>query len=743
MAPLSGIRVIEWAALPAASYAARLLADFGAEVILAGPVAGRGTDDFAFLHFGKQATDAALPDLLPGADVLVTSRAPNEALVHPGLVVADISWFGRTGPYAGFAGADLVARALAGLVQPIGPAEGPPLVAPDFQALAMGGTTGAVAILAALMARRRGAAGRVLELSIHEACIAYAELQTADSLARGTVLARQGVNRFWPTFPVGIHRARDGWLGVTLITPAQWRGFCRLAGLDDLADDPDLATVHERVERAAELEARFVPKLLERSTAEWFALALAHRLPIVPVPDMEGVLADAEFRARGAIVPVQDGTRCLEAPGNPWRLTRTPPRRGGAVPAPGGPPPALRAPVPSGTADGRPMLAGLRVVDLSMGWAGPLASRLLADLGAEVIKIEACQYPDWWRGVDFRPHVLEQRLYEKTGRFNALNRNKRGITLDLTRPEGVAAARALVAGADAVVENYAAGVLAKLGLDWAALSAVNPGLVMLSMCAFGDSSARRELRAYGSTLEHASGLPTLAGRAGDPPVMGHIAFGDATGGLNGAAALLVALLHRQATGEGQHIDLSQVECMLPMAAPALMAASAGRSWPRDGNRHPAHRPHGIFRCAGDDAWIAVACTDDVMRARLATLAGAATEAALDAWTAGRSPADAMAGLQAVGIAAGIALPPLALFDDPHLAARGFWQRLDRPFIGAFPQSSLPFREAAQPYPIATPAPTLGQHTEDVLRDILAYADDRIAGLKAAGIIGTEVMPARS
>ncbi len=742
MAPLSGIRVVEWAALPAASYAARLLADFGAEVILAGPAPGRGTHQFAFLHFGKQATDIGLSALLPGADVLVTSEPPDPALLHPGLVVADMSWFGRTGPYAGFAGADLVARALAGLVQPIGPAEGPPLVAPDFQALAMGGVTGAVAILAALMARRRGATGRVLDLSIHESCIAYAELQTADSLARGTVLPRQGINRFWPTFPVGIHRARDGWLGVTLITPAQWRGFCRLAGLDDLAEDPNLATVHERVERAAELETRFVPKLLERTTAEWFALALEHRLPIVPVPDMAGVLEDAELRARGAIVPIEDRARRLEAPGNPWHLTRTPPRRGGSVPSPGGPPPVPRPPVPPGTEDGRPMLAGLRIVDLSMGWAGPLASRLLADLGAEVIKIEACQYPDWWRGVDFRPHVLEQRLYEKTGRFNALNRNKRGITLDLTRPEGVAAARALVAGADAVVENYAAGVLAKLGLDWAALSAVNPGLVMLSMCAFGDSSARRELRAYGSTLEHASGLPMLAGRPDDPPVMGHIAFGDATGGLNGAAALLVALLHRQSTGEGQHIDLSQVECMLPMAAPALMAASAGRAWPRDGNRHPAHVPHGLFRCAGDDAWIAVACIDDAMRARLAALAGAATEAALEAWTLARDPAEAMAGLQAAGIAAGIALPPLALFDDPHLAARGFWQRLDRPFIGTFPQSSLPFREGGAPYPITRPAPTLGQHTTEVLRHALGYTEARLAGLAASGIIGTEVIPAR-
>ena len=229
------------------------------------------------------------------------------------------------------------------------------------------------------------------------------------------------------------------------------------------------------------------------------------------------------------------------------------------------------------------------------------------------MKIEACQYPDWWRGIDFREAVLRERLYEKAGRFNALNRNKRGVTLDLTTPEGVVALKALVAGADAVVENYAAGVLEKLGLDYPRLREVNPSLVMLSMCAFGAQGPWRDCRAYGSTLEHASGLPSLAGRPDDPPVMGHIAFGDATGGLNGAVALLIALLHREATGEGQHIDLAQVECMMPMAAPAMLVCSATGAAPsRTGNRHLDFVPHGIFPTAGEDGWVAVAVSDDAM-----------------------------------------------------------------------------------------------------------------------------------
>ena len=777
---LSSYRVIEVAALPAASYAARIFADFGAEVILLEPPGGNAgrcaapvidTPEglvgapFAFLHAGKHSLAAGLTaELLTGADVLITSDPALDVAglraAHPGLVVADISWFGRSGPYAGFAGADVVCRALAGLVHLVGPAEGPPLVAPDFQAVTMGGLAAAIGILGALMARRRGDRGHALEVSIHEACIAYAELNTSDAFTRKAGQTREGINRFWPTYPVGIYPARDGWLGVTVVTPAQWAGFCAMLGLDDLDADPGLVTGLERTPHAARLEARFLPKLLERDVADWFAEALRRRLPIVPVPEMAATLANAELRARGAIIPLEVGGRDVLGAGSPLRLTRSPPVRRAVVPRLGSARPCQREAVAPGRATGRPLLAGLRIVDLSMGWAGPLAARFMGDMGADIVKIEACQYPDWWRGVDFRPHVLAERLYEKSGRFNALNRNKRGVTLDLTTPEGMAAAKALVAGADAVIENYAAGVLGKLGLDYAALSQVNPDIVMLSMCAFGASSQWRECRAYGSTLEHGSGLPHLAGRPGDPPTMGHIAFGDATGGLNGAAALLVALLHREKTGEGQHIDLSQVECMLPMAGPALLGQSAGVAPVRAGNRHADMAPHGIFGCAGADAWIAVAIRDDAMWRRCAAVIGREDlaahgtlaarrahedelEAAIEAWTRRHEAGAAMAALQAAGVAAGAAVTPYALFDDPHLAARGFWHYLDRPFTGPFPQSALPFRENGTAFPILTPAPTLGQHTACVLSDLLGYDTATLDDLAQRGITGTEAMPPRT
>jgi len=178
----------------------------------------------------------------------------------------------------------------------------------------------------------------------------------------------------------------------------------------------------------------------------------------------------------------------------------------------------------------------------------------------------------------------------------------------------LAKAKALVKDADAVIENYSAEVLRKFGLDYAELARVNPSLVMVSMAAFGSTGPWKETRAYGSTLEQGSGLPSVAGRPDDPPMMNHLAFGDAVGGLNACSALLIALLHRKRTGEGQFIDLSQVQCMLPFtAAWAIEQSATGRVRPRAGNRHPLFVPHGIFASAGTDKWISIAATQGMCR----------------------------------------------------------------------------------------------------------------------------------
>jgi crotonobetainyl-CoA:carnitine CoA-transferase CaiB-like acyl-CoA transferase len=784
---LAGIRVVELGQGAGLAYAGKLFADLGAEVTKQEPPGGDklrhlpplaevapGEQEsawFAWLNTNKRAmtaTPARIAAQLAAADVLLDGRPvadqhDHAALraAHPALHIVSLSWFGLSGPYRDFAATDATLRALSGLVRNTGPVEQPALM-PEYQGFAPHGLAAFTAACAALWS---GDGGRMFEISAHDANTVIAEYQAVITFAPGPPEARRGINRWHPTFPMGCYECAEGWLGITILTPDQWRNWCELIGQPDLATEPRFATSPQRLEAADELDAIHGPILRTRPAAEWFAEGLRRRLPLVAVPGMADLLAQQVLRDRGAFVPVHLGAARFTAPRLPLHLNATPPAAGGSAPRAGAddamplPEPRPRAPSP---ATGLP-LAGLRIVDMAMGWAGPLATRQMADLGAEVIKIEGRAYPDWWRGHDYSDQAIRDHVHETRLNFNALNRNKTGITLDLTRPEGADLARRLVATADAVVENYSQGVLPKLGLDYPALRRIKPDLVMVTMPAYAAGTAWAELRAYGSTLEQGSGLPSLAGAPGWPPTMSHVAGGDPNGGFNAAAALLAALVHKQRTGQGQLIDLSQVECMLPLVASGVIHQSLhGTAPPRWGRRHPLFVPHGVFRCAGIDSWLVIAVTDDAAFHRLcrvlarpdlgddASLATAPgrrlreeeLEAAITLWTESRPADDAMAALQSAGIAAGVARG----FNDmitaePHLRARGFWQSIDRPFLGHHWQPTPSFRENAQPYAIRAPAPTLGQSTRDVLARILSLSDAVLDRLESERIIGQAPIPA--
>ncbi|WP_426435297.1 CaiB/BaiF CoA transferase family protein [Bradyrhizobium genosp. P] len=796
MGALSHLRIVEIGSAAATSYCARLFADFGADVQKIEPPQGdplRRTAPltlsgqsawFAFLNFNKSSValdrndpDAAsrLRDLIVACDILLDGRGLDAAdcpaidldvikQVNPGLIHLDVSWFGDRGPYAHFAATDSTIRALTGLVKLVGPEDGPPMHAPDFQTGILGGLWGFIPASSSVIGRMQDGRGRASHLSIFEASIAVTEYIMFEAFQRGDIMRRIGVNRFWPTFPVGIYETKQGWLGVTTVTPAQWRAFCEMLGLTDLRDDPALVMGVDRLQHVGMIEAKILPRLKQRTAQEWFAEGLRRKIPIVPVPEIPDLIADEEKCARGAIVPIAVGDETGFTAGTMQRLMGTPPLRGGRVPGIGeqqAPRDAApHAPVPKPAAANRLPLEGIRVIDFSMGWAGPICTRTLADLGADVIKIEAIQYPDWWRGVDRRPAYVLEQMYEKSVRYCIMNRNKRGITLDLTRPKGLELAKRLLADADLVVDNYSVEVLPKLGLGYDVLSRINPKLVMMSMSAFGAGSSNRDCRAYGSTLEQGSGLPSVIGDAGGPPVMSHTAFGDAVGGLNGCAAVLTALIHAKLTGQGQFIDLAQIECMMPFAAPWIVAHSIdGKEPVKYGNRHPDFVPHGCFRCQGEDNWIVVAVSDDAMWPKLARLIGRADwasdekfncaagrraieaeiESAITAWTSTRDPEAAMAALQASGVASGVARLPIDLLRDPQLHARGFIQEIDRAFIGKHPQPSMPFREGTEPFAIRSVPPTLGEHNREILGGMLGLSDIELEELAREGIIGTEML----
>ena len=394
-------------------------------------------------------------------------------------------------------------------------------------------------------------------------------------------------------------------------------------------------------------------------------------------------------------------------------------------------------------------LRGIRIIDLSMGWAGPLACRQLADMGADVIKVESCERFDWWRSWEATPEWIEDDGAEKSSAFNMVNRNKRAITLDLEDPSGREILLRLVESAHAVVENFSGAVLPKLNLSYDVFKSVNDKIILMSMPAFGSTGPWANFRAYGSTVEQASGLPHLNGLEQDPPTMQHVAFGDAVGGLNGAAALLVALRYQARSGEGQFVDVSQVEGLFPLGAHGIMAYAATQSLPsRTGNRRDGASPHGVYQCAGADDWLVIQIFNDAQWQALRTVAAPnldefddrfADPEELDryiaSWTAHQNAQELMYRLQSLRIPAAATNKASTLLNDPHLQAQNHWQWMDRAVVGNQPNPSPPFRANGRAVQIRSPAPTLGQHNHEVLVGELGISQQQYEQLIERGTIG--------
>lgn len=802
--PLDGLRVVELGSGDALAYCGKQFSDFGAEVIKVEPPGGDSSRalgvqvdtgggrhesaHFAWLNTNKQSVIADLGEasgakrvrsLLGTADLLLDGRHPDEiaasSLSHaslqqsdPGLAITAISWFGDTGPYSRYQPTDAVVRSLAGLVKLIGAVEGPPMLGRDGQAAVFGGLTAFIPSVAALFSREAGA--RRYRTSVYEALLQVSEFDTAIALEFGFSRVRSGINIFGRGFPSGTWETADGILGVTVATPAQWTGWCRIIGKPELAREAKYSKGLDRFVHAAELKQIFAPILKTRTANEWFELGIEYRVPLAVVPNMRELLAQPFHRERGSFGTVRIGSAEFEGPVLPQTLLRTPPRPNGPAPLAGEHdgaqlPARMRVAKGAVAADAALPLQGVRIVDLTMGWAGPSATRQLADLGADVIKVESIQYPDWFRGTDTRPPYHEEKTYEKTHWIQVMNRNKRGITLDLTSDEGRLLLTRLLQTANAVIDNYAADVLPRLGFGPEAMLEINPKLVVVTMPAFGMTGPWANGRAYGSTLEQASGLPTVQGFEHDPPSMSHIAYGDPIGGLNGATSLLLGLMHQRNTGEGQHIDLSQVQCVLPMAAPSIVEQSAtGTTTPRIGNRHQHYVPQGCFPALGEDQWITISVRNDddwqalckAMRRpdlaadpQLKTAQGRRRhedmiEAEIAKWTSIVRPDSAMVKLQALGVPAGIAKVPMDLAHDPHLLAVGHWQAVDKDFVGPhlLPLNAWREGDAERPPPVRSLAPTLGRDNHDVLREVLGLSDAELKVLQEREVIGTVALPPR-
>ena len=402
----------------------------------------------------------------------------------------------------------------------------------------------------------------------------------------------------------------------------------------------------------------------------------------------------------------------------------------------------------------RAPLAGVRVADFTWVWAGPFCTLQLAHLGAEVIRVETATRLCVTRLLPPFPRN-ERPTPDSSGYFNQYNQGKHSITLDLKHPEGVDVAKRLCAHSDVVVENFAAGVMDRMGLGYDILRGQKPDVVMIALSGYGATGPDHDKVSYGPAQVPLSGLSSVTGYRGFPPMHVGVSYGDPTGGLHGAVAVLAALLHRARTGQGQYIDLSQWETTMAVLPDAIVDWTANRRQPpRDGNRDPQMAPHGIFPAAGEQRWVAIAIEDDAAWGRFATAIGQpglATdprfaslaarkwneddlEPIVAAWTAARTPEEVTATLQTVAVPAFTVMSNRDLADDAHLAARGFFVDLKHPVVGVRRHLGVPWRMSESDCHVRRPAPCLGADTERVLSEICGYSADEIARLRGANVL---------
>ena len=400
-------------------------------------------------------------------------------------------------------------------------------------------------------------------------------------------------------------------------------------------------------------------------------------------------------------------------------------------------------------------LDGIRVVDFTVAVAGPIASSALADLGAEVIKVEELTRGQNLRGDMPQREGAPDRPWNRLSTFNELNRGKLSLALDVARPEGREVFLRLVGVSDVVVENWSPRVVGNLGIDYAAARRAREEIIYISMPAFGKTGPYADMRSYGPGIDAMSGLSHLTGYVDGPPLKPGNFFCDQNAGLHAAFAALAALHHRRQTGEGQYIELPMLEGEIQVFGEALLdVALNGREPARLGNRHPSITPHGVYPCRGEDQWVTIVASNDAQWPALCRVIGQPElardprfadpltryhhqdelDAIIGAWTVERDKHEVQRMLQAAGISAAAALMPAEMFEDPHIDARGLFEFVEHPDSGPFPHTRLAFKLSGTPAPITRSGPPFAEGNEYVLRELLRMSDVEISALREKGAI---------
>jgi crotonobetainyl-CoA:carnitine CoA-transferase CaiB-like acyl-CoA transferase len=778
--PLADVRVVEISDRIAGSYCGKLLVDAGAHVRKVEPPQGDwlrrfsasgsaipdGTDSplFGYLNAGKRSVTSSAVDLrseLAGADIILVTATrsqaaqlgidPQQVLAEfPRAVVVTISDFGWTGPYADRAASEFTLQAWSGLTGFRGDPAGPPIAIGGDLGEYMGGVFAAFGALAVRRRVDHGGPGEHLDLSMLEAIT----LMQSGEWLHSHLLQAPPVLR---TIEVpSIEPAKDGYIGITMVTGQQWLDFAAMVDCAELTEIPQLSFQIGRWQYRDFIRERIRPWLAERTVDEVVELGQLFRLPIAALGNGATIRDTAYARERGAFVENPAG---FHQPRTPWLMSQCEPASLRGAPVLGEaddttpwPKREYREP-PS---DPRLPLAGLRIVDLTAFWAGPAATHLLAAFGADVIKVESIQRPDGIRYSGGMRKDIDD-WWEYGWVFHAMNTNKRSVTLDLGSDDGRRLFSELVTDADVVIENFSPRVMDHFGLTADALLAINPRLVVARMPAFGLDGPWRDRVGFAPTMEQIAGLAWVTGLSDGPPIPPRGAC-DPLAGVHAAFAVTAALCFTDRTGIGQLVELPMIETVLNVTAIQPMEAEVfGVTLSRRGNRGHGWAVQNLYRCAGDDDWVAVTVrTDDQWQAlvdvmggpswtdddRFGTVMGRQAHAdeidrQLQDWFGDQDLCRAVDDLAAVGIPVAPVVSPSLVTENDQLNDRGFLETLEHPRTGSGRYPRPPFAPlAGQRAWLMRPPPTLGEHNDEVLRDICGLTDQELARLASAGVIGT-------
>jgi crotonobetainyl-CoA:carnitine CoA-transferase CaiB-like acyl-CoA transferase len=803
--PLRGVRVLETGDTLALAYLGKLLVDLGADVVkfeshrgdplravgpfLSGIPSRELSGSFAYFNSGKKSVclspSAALAETAgfarradviirsshDGADWLSDELAGDLKREYPGVIVCDISTYGRQpdAVASGSSMSDLLALAASGMLgvsasDPMD-ARAAPLRYRGELASICAACNGAIAILGALADRLQSGQGQHLDISAQASVAAVLGTRLSRFSYTGQLPIRHGTHS---VSPCGFYDCFDGKVFIQCTEDRQWQGLISVLGDPEWGALEAYETTEKRVQAGDTVDALVREAIGSFTTSAFLKAASEFDVPSAPIQSGAEILAWDHLQARGFFKPiaVSDGRyeREISVPGLAWRyhsdagaaLQRGRSPRLGSTPADAD---AVWPEVVPDQAPGIPRanaggpLAGTRVIDLTWAWAGPVASRYLAHLGAEVIKIENVRRMDVTRRLG--PYADDQPGVNRSGYFNQYSQGKKSVCIDLKNADGVNLLKSLIRKADVVIDNLRAGALERIGLSYSVLRELNPKIIAVSITGFGETGPARNRVAYGAIIDALSGAAAANGDIGGGPTDLVLSMPDPITGMHAAIATVAALLRARQTGNGERVECAMIEtCIAAFPWSVLFHSSTGQEAPVIGNRDELRSPHGVYPCGGEDRWLAIAVATDAQFVALCEAIGRPDlaqserfrdlwsrrvheddlDGAISAWSRQRDVVDAASALRQAGVPVEVVMTAQEVFNSPALRQRQFFIDSVHPEIGVKSLPGVDLRGSRSLMRSSLPPPLLGQHTRSVLRDLLGLPEGEIDRLEQHGVV---------